>query len=282
MPLKTAKLQIEDEVKEYRKDLLRDLTKRSDLKGLGYDSDEIDCIIQEEKDDIEKEVNEYRAELMAILPEREAELEIMRRYTFAIVAFREVWLPKCLTPSEEENSRLVTKKVYEHYINWCESVGIDNPYSLPKVRSSLKEHYHIKDIRAGLRHYGLAEVPTRFNREQLISRYEKAVEESRNVTCPYCERRRYDSNLFEMCYWCNRIMKDGLQEAMDEYLSQEVPWQRTGDSMHLAYRRMLDAGKIEQVACHTAVPEPSPIEEVANKTQRRNGLWHTLMNKIGI
>ena len=93
MPLKTAQQLIEDEVKEYRKELMRDVTKRSELKADGLDSAEIDAVIQEEKDEVESEVATYRAELMKELPEREAELVEERDYTFALAAFSTVWLP---------------------------------------------------------------------------------------------------------------------------------------------------------------------------------------------
>ena len=49
MPPKTAQQLIEDEVKEYRKELLRDVTEHSELKADDLDSDEIDAVIQEEK-----------------------------------------------------------------------------------------------------------------------------------------------------------------------------------------------------------------------------------------
>ena len=60
MPPKTAQQLIEDEVKEYRKELLRDVTKHSELKADDLDSDEIDAVIQEEKDEVEREVATYR------------------------------------------------------------------------------------------------------------------------------------------------------------------------------------------------------------------------------
>ena len=151
MPLKTAQELIEDEVKEFRRELLRDLPKRSQLRADSYDRDEIDALIQEAKDEVERDVAEHRAELMKELPERESELAEERDYTFAVTAFNNVWLPQCLTPADGEASGLVTKEVYESYLSWCELVGISKPYSLGKVRSSLKTHYGIEDIRNGLR-----------------------------------------------------------------------------------------------------------------------------------
>jgi hypothetical protein len=57
-----------------------------------------------------------------------------------------------------EPSTLVTKEVYDHYLAWCEAVGIGEPYSLGTVRNALKEYYGIEDIRNGLRAYRLADI----------------------------------------------------------------------------------------------------------------------------
>ena len=129
---------IEDEVKEFRRALMREVAKRGELRAMGYEDYEIDEAIQEEKDGVEKEVGEYRDELMAQLPEREAELEADREYIFAVAAYQNIWLPQCLTPVDGEPSTLVTKDVYEHYLGWCQAVGIEDPYSLGTVRNALK------------------------------------------------------------------------------------------------------------------------------------------------
>lgn len=251
MSLRTAKQIIEDEVKEYRKELLQGVTKRSELRECGYETHEIDEIIQQEKDDIEREVAEHRSALLEELPEREAALAETRDYTFASVAFNDVWLPNCLEPSDEEASALVTKTVYESYLAWCETVGVRNIYSLPRVRQALKDHYAIENIRTGLRQFQLANVPTKLNREQVISwheaderKREREAEKLRGLTCSYCERRKYDGNRFDRCYWCSRILKDGLTVALAEYLIQDVGWERTGESMYLAHSRMVERGEI--------------------------------------
>ena len=153
MPLKTAQELIEDDVKEYRKELLQGVPKRGELRADGLYSHEIDAAIQEARDEVESDVDSYRAELMKELPERESELAEERNHTFAVAAFNNVWLPKCLTPTDGEASSLVTKEVYDGYLAWCGMVGISKPYSLGKVRSSLKTQYGIEDIRNGLREY---------------------------------------------------------------------------------------------------------------------------------
>lgn len=299
MPLKTAQQLIEDEVKEYRKELMRDVTKRSELRGLGYDSDEIDALIQEEKDEVEREVAEHRAELMKELPEREAELVEERDYTFVLAAFNNVWLPQCLTPLDGETSTLVTKEVYESYVAWCGAVGIGEPYSLAKVRSSLKDHYGIEDIRNGLRQYRLVEVSTKINREQIVSRYEaderkreREAEKLQGLTCPYCERRTYDGNRFDRCYWCNRILKDGFQVALSAYLSEGVDWERTGNSMQVAYQRMVEAGEITppvptpviqgQPNKAVATPVRNGASETPSRKQEGKGLWATMRKMMGL
>ncbi len=299
MPPKTAKRLIEDQVQEYRKELLRDVSKRSELRALGYESYEIDEMIREETDELEKDVVEYRRELLAELPQREAAIAEARSFIFAKVAFDEVWLRHCLTPVEEEASSLVTKEVYENYLSWCGEVGIVEPYSLAKVRTALKNHYGIDNIRTGLRLYRLVEVPTRINREQVIAQYEAAEEKRerevarlQDLTCRFCERRKYDGNRFDRCYWCNRLSKVGFQVALSEYLSEDVPWERTGNSMHLAYQRMLAAGEILDTVYRppTATPlkaqnEPSipPIEYGNSRTGRGSrGFWGILKEMIGL
>ena len=295
--VKTAQQLIEDEVKEQRRELMRDVTKRSELRALGYDSDEIDAEIQEEKDEVECEVAEYRAELMKELPEREAELVEERDYTFALAAFNNVWLPQCLTPLDGESSTLVTKEVYESYLAWCRAVGISDTYSLAKVRSALKDYYGIEDIRNGLRAYRLVEVPMKINHDQIVARYEaderkreREAEKLRDLTCPYCQRRKYDGNRFDRCYWCHRILKDGFQVALSEYLSEGVDWERTGSSMRDAYQRMVDAGEITPPATspmsqeepnraapvYSVTPPPPPInQQWSNKKRKGKGLWAT-------
>ena len=307
MPLKTAQQLIEDEVKEYRKELMRDVTKRSELKGLGHDSDEIDALIQEEKDEVEREVVEYRAELMKELPEREADLVEERDYTFALAAFNNVWLPQCLTSLDGEPSTLVTKEVYESYLAWCGAVGISEPYSLTKVRTAVKGHYRIEDIRTGLRQYRLGEVPTKINRDQIVARYEaderkreREAEKLQDLTCPYCERRKYDGNRFDRCYWCNRILKDGFQVALFAYLSEGVDWERTGASMQVAHQRMINAGEItppttnrtlvqekptravETPVHNVASPTPSTGQQRSNGKRKSTGLWANLKKMIGL
>ncbi len=307
MPLKTAHQLIEDEVKEHRKELMRDVTKRSELRGLGYDSDEIDALIQEEKDEVEREVAEYRAELMKELPERESELAEERNYTFALAAFNNVWLPQCLTPLDGETSTLVTKEVYESYVAWCGMVGISEPYSLAKVRSALKNRYGTEDIRNGLRAYRLVEVPAKVNRDQIIARYEaeqrkreREAEKLRSLTCRYCERRQYDGNRFDRCYWCYRILKDGFQAALSTYLSEGVDWERTGNSMQVAYQRMIATGEITRPATsptdrekpnmgtetrgrNVAQATPSADRQWSSgRKQEGKGLWATLKKMMGL
>lgn len=287
MPLKTAAQLIEDEVKEYRKELMKDVSKRGELRADGFESSEIDEMIQQEKDEVERDVAEYRAGLMAELPQREMELAEERTDILKSVAFNDLWLPNCLIPLDGETSTLVTKEAYEHYLSWCEAVGISEPYSLEKVRSSLKAHYGIENMRTGLRAYRLTGVSTKVTRDQLIARYEaglrkqeREAEKLRDLTCPYCERRKYDGNRFDRCYWCNRILKDGYDAALADYLSEG--YDRTGASMKLAYQRMVSAGETEDVA-HTRpsqVPAPPTVRENLRDPEG-NGLPDSsaLMNK---
>lgn len=290
MPPKTAQQLIEEEIKELRRDLMRDVSKRSELRAEGYEDYEIDDIIQDERDEVEREVDEHRAKLMTELPEREAELEEERLHIFAVAAFRNVWLPQCLIPVDGEPSKLVTKEAYEHYLAWCEAVGICEPYSLGTVRNALKEHYIIDNIRTGLRAYRLAEVTTKVNREQLISRYEaderrqeREAAKLRDLVCSYCERRRFDGNRFDRCYWCSRILKDGFHIALAEYMADGD--HRTGESMHLAYQRMVVAGEIEQPSDEESQPTRHHHDTVARNdrptSQPGEGFWAKLRNLLG-
>lgn len=293
MPPKTAQQLIEDEVKEFRRELMRGVTKRGELRAIGYEDYEIDEAIEEEKDEVEREVAEYRDELMAELPEREAELEAERVHIFAVAAYRNIWLPQCLTPVDDGPSTLVTKDVYEHYLAWCKAVGIEDPYSLGTVRNALKEHYGIQDIRRELRAYQLVEVTTRINRNQLISRYEseqrrleREAAKLRDLTCPYCERRKYDGNRFDRCYWCHRIVKDGFAVALADYM--EGSSGRTGDSMRVAYRRMIDAGELDPPPTAPLPPPrptpPPPVQRearpVAPRNEQTNGGFLAKFRKI--
>ena len=249
----------------------------------------------------------YSAELIKELPEREAELVEERDYTFALAAFNNVWLTQCLTPLDGESSTLVTKEVYESYLAWCGAVGISDTYSLAKVRSALKDYYGIENIRNGLREYRLVEVPTKINRDQIVARYEadernreREAEKLRDLTCPYCERRKYDGNRFDRCYWCHRILKDGFQVALSEYLSEGVDWERTGSSMYVAHQRMIDAGELtppatspmikeepnrapETAPVHSVTSPPPPIDQQwSNGKQKGKGLWATFKRMMGL
>ena len=267
MPPKTAKQLIEDEVKEFRRELMRsDVTNRSELKSLGYETWEIDEEIQQEREEVERQVDEYRSELMSELPERQNDLEEEREFAFAIAAFEGIWLPNCLMPTDTEPSGLVTKDAYEHYLSWCEAVGVSEPYSLGKVRNALKSHYGIENIRTGLKAYRLVEVTTKVNRNRIISQYEseqrrqeREASKLRDLICTYCERRRYDGNRFDRCYWCNRILKDGFRFALSEYMSEGE--ERTGESMRLAYRRMVGSGEISDPDPYTALPASADAVE---------------------
>ena len=278
MPPRTAKQFIEDDVREFRRDLLAEVSKRGDFRGMQYEPYEIDELIQEEKDNVERQVDQYRAELLTDLPRREAELEEEREGTFAIAAFEDIWLPQCLAPIDGDPSTLVTKEAYEHYLAWCEAVGIGQPYSLAKVRNALKSHYGIENIRTGLRAYRLIDVPTKVNRNQVVSKYEadlrreeaelrrqereaaKEYAKLQDLTCPYCERRQYDGNRFDRCYWCNRIVRDGFETALGEYLADSP--NRTGDSMRLAHRRMIAKGEL---------PEPQPAPPLPSRARPPGG-----------
>ena len=259
---KTAKQLLEEEVEEYRQELLAELPKRSDFVGEDLADYEIAELIQEARDDLVKEVAEYRDALLQELPERQVELDEEREYTFARVAFTEVWLPQCLTPVDGEPSTLVTRGVYEHYLAWCEAVGIDEPYSLDRVRNALKTHYGIANIRTGLKAYTLAQSVPKPDKNEIISSHEAAERKAQrdreqvreqerkreyqklvDLVCPFCERRKYDGNRFDRCYWCNRIKTDGLDAALSDYLRGDLYGQRTGDSMRLAYQRMVRNGE---------------------------------------
>ena len=176
-----------------------------------------------------------------------------------MVAFDAVWLPQCLERLDGESSDLTTKEVYEAYLAWCAGVGIDEPYSLGKMRAAVKRHYGIENIRAGLREYRLVAVTTKVNRDDLVARHEaderkREQEEDkrehekdklRELICPYCKQREYDGNRFDRCYWCYPpIKKDGLDVALSDYLNDDYAENRTGRSMRQAYQRMIDAGEI--------------------------------------
>ena len=66
------------------------------------------------------------------------------------------------------------------------------------------------------------DITTKVNRNQVISRYEaeqrrqeREAAKLRDLLCPYCERRRFDGNRFDRCYWCNLILKDGFNIALE-------------------------------------------------------------------
>ena len=267
MRLKTAEAMIEDEAKDLRASLLRsDVRTRGELRKDGYESDEIDEAIRSDKEDVEEQVAEYRAERLRELPEFTVELAERRVRTFTMVAFDAVWLPECLERLDGESSDLTTKEVYEAYLAWCAGVGIDEPYSLGKMRAAVKRHYGIENIRAGLREYRLVSVATKVNRDDLVARheaderkreqeeerqreqeerkYEQKAAKLRDLLCQYCQTRKYDGNRFDRCYWCSRILKVGFRTALSEYQAEDVGWERTGRSMRQGYQRMIDAGEI--------------------------------------
>ena len=67
------------------------------------------------------------------------------------------------------------------------------------------------------------------------------------VLCEYCERRKFNAAKWDRCYWCNRIVKEGLDAVIADYLA-ESDW-RTGASMKRAHKRMVDAGEIPDSPC---------------------------------
>ena len=163
------------------------------------------------------------------------------------------------------------------------------------MRSALKDYYGIEDIRNGLREYRLVEVPTKINRNQIVARYEAdeqkrehEAEKLRDLACQYCERRKYDGNRFDRCYWCYRILKDGFQVALSAYLSEGVDWERTGSSMRVAYQRMIDAGEIlpprvvETPVRNTASPPTTTDTQRSNRKQEGKALWATLKRMMGL
>ena len=189
MKLRTAQQLLDEEVRAYRKYLRANLTSRGELRKDGFETNEIDDIIQEEKDDMERNVAQYLERETARLPEREARLAEQRERTFANLAFNRVWLPQCLIPVAYDLSELTTKGVYNSYLTWCGNVNIAIPYSLAKVRSAIKDYYQIDNIRTGLRAYRLASVSTAVNREVMVARQE-ADERKREADKRKQERER--------------------------------------------------------------------------------------------
>ena len=84
---------------------------------------------------------------------------------------------------------LTTREVYDSYLAWCKEVNIAIPYSLAKVRSAIKDHYQIDNIRMGLRTYELAGVSTNVSKEMMIARHE-ADERKREADKRKQERER--------------------------------------------------------------------------------------------
>ena len=78
---------------------------------------------------------------------------------------------------------------------------------------------------------------------------------SERERCPWCEVRFYDASRFDHCYWCHRILTEGLFEALPDYLEQGD--HRTGTSMFDAHDRMVAAGLIEDEVA--AVQQPHPL-----------------------
>ena len=173
MKLRTAQQLLDEEVRAYRKYLRANLTSRGELRKDGFETNEIDDIIQEEKDDMERDVAQYLERETTRLPDREVELAERRERTFAHLAFAGIWLPQCLISiCSLWRSSLTTKVVYDSYLAWCGEVNISTPYSLAKVRSAIKEHYQIDDIRMGLTTYDLASVSVDVNKEMIVAQHE--------------------------------------------------------------------------------------------------------------
>ena len=189
MRLRTVQQLLDEEIRAYRKYLKANLTSRAELRRDGFETAEIDDFIQEEKDKMERDVTRLLEREMARLPEREAELAELRDRTFADLAFTRIWLPQCLTPVAYEFSALMTKDVYASYLTWCKEVGIDRPYSLARVRNTIKEHYRIGNIRTGLQEYDLVNAPIDINKEVIIARHE-ADERKREADKRKQERER--------------------------------------------------------------------------------------------
>ena len=171
-------------------------------------------------------------------------------FDFEDDAYRRFWLPKCLEPVDGEPSTLASRDVYHHYLAFCAELGIEHPYSLATVRNAVRDHYRIDNIRTGLRAYRLVDLTTDLDQDQLRrdlraqSRREFTEYEDRaRLQCPWCDVRYYDGNRFTHCYWCQRILTDGIDAALDDYLAQDSG--RTGTSMRLAYRRLIATGLID-------------------------------------
>ena len=175
-----------------------------------------------------------------------------RQQLFDRLALEQVWVPQCLRPvNEGETSDLMTRQLYESFTEWAATVGIRKVPPLEKIRGLVKEHYQIDNMRSGLRAYHIAEVPTEIDGDDLIDRYKeeerrKAREyaQRESLMCPYCKRRKYDGNRFDRCYWCFRIVRDGLDDAMHDYLARDTFGERTGNSMVAAYEEMVASGDI--------------------------------------
>ena len=166
------------------------------------------------------------------------------------------------------------------------------PYSLATVRNAVRDHYKIANIRTGLRAYRLVDLTTDLDQDQLRrdlraeSRREFTEYEDRaRLQCPWCDVRYYDGNRFTHCYWCHRILTDGLDGALDDYLDQDL--ERTGASMRLAYRRMVAAGLIDEPEPRIAVPPTvspsrSEPENYVTRRQRPNRMETKTQIKWGL
>ena len=116
MKMRTASQLLDEEIRAYRKKLQVNLTSRGELRRYGFDTNEIDAIVQEEKEAMEREIAQYLERETARLPEREAELAERRERTFADLAFVRIWLPQCLAPVSCECTSLTTREVYDSYL----------------------------------------------------------------------------------------------------------------------------------------------------------------------
>ena len=279
MKLKTAREIMEEEIEDYRHQLVQAYTTpRHELIADGYTEKEMEEEAAANAVHIREELEEYHAQRLQEFPDFEQELADRRQRAFATYALANLWLPNCLEHLEGETSTLVTKNVYDAYLAWCEGVGIDEPYSIGTLRNRLKEHYSIEDIRTGLRAYQLVEVSTDVDRDSIIAEAEEeerlrqeAMRESielMNLLCPYCERRQYNGNRFDCCYWCGRIKKDGLQATLQEYLSESTSTERTGESLRVAYWRMVDAGEVDEEQDPQGRPAPEARAEAPTNRPR--------------
>ena len=186
-------------------------------------------------------------------------------FEFEDAAYRFFWLPNCLEPAGDEPSQLTSREVYEHYEAFCEAAGITYLYSLPTVRSAVRDHYRISNIRTGLREFRLVDLTSDLDVSDLrrklraeSSRRHREYEANARLQCRWCEVRYYDGNRFDHCYWCQQIMSLGFERALDGYLSRDSS--RTGASMRAAYRRMRASGLVE--GAEIADEAPSSIEQV--------------------